>query len=392
MNIETTGILKMAYSEVEVKFKQPATIAKFRRFMSEFISRRQKQLYANVPNQMIIYSYDDINRWFAATGVDKAVIRAAIKETYYAKIPAFNPSYAKDESTIALLCMVRFFHLTRGMEKEINLALLNIAFSGKFYPSIFYRSFKYEPAAYVMDYVVNHMLSNKYDIIRYGNVIGAVKSSVNTWYETYKDRFDSFADNDVCYLLQQLHNRIGSFIINIAELYYEAYENKDSYITYDSDNVSEDDYHLADNDSFKMNRIVDNTMRELTSKNIDFVNCRLSANNMVKFEELKSILDCLLGNNANLPLIKEYITLMVSTYFQQAKFKDVTDIAFISYSIKAQPNSRDKYILRKRELIDQILINNSDQIQRRRNRAATESAYYRAINAYLALMIKKANQ
>ena len=390
MNIETTGILRIAYPEVESKFSNSGNLNKYKRFMAEFISKRQKQLYANIPNQMILYSYDDINKWFAVSGVDKTVIKVAIKDTYYAKVPAFNPSYAKDESTIALLCMVRYFHLHK-MEKELNLALLNMAFSGKFYPSIFYRSFKYEPADYVMDYVVNHMLSNKYDIIRYGNVIGAVKSSVETWYNTYKDRFASFNDNDVCYLLQQLHNRIGSFIINIAELYYEAYENKDSYITYDSDNVSEDDYHLADNDSFKINRIVDNTMTELCSKNIDFINCRRAANSMVRFEELKSILDCLLGKNENLPLIREYVTLMVSTYFQQAKFKDVKDIAFISYSIKAQPNSRDKYILRKRELIDQILINNAEDFQRRRNRAATESSYYRAFNAYMALMIKKAN-
>ena len=390
MNIETTGILRIAYPEVESKFSNSGNLNKYKRFMAEFISKRQKQLYANIPNQMILYSYDDINKWFAVSGVDKTVIKVAIKDTYYAKVPAFNPSYAKDESTIALLCMVRYFHLHK-MEKELNLALLNMAFSGKFYPSIFYRSFKYEPADYVMDYVVNHMLSNKYDIIRYGNVIGAVKSSVEKWYGTYKDRFASFNDNDVCYLLQQLHNRIGSFIINIAELYYEAYENKDSYITYDSDNVSEDDYHLADNDSFKINRIVDNTMTELCSKNIDFINCRRAANSMVRFEELKSILDCLLGKNENLPLIREYVTLMVSTYFQQAKFKDVKDIAFISYSIKAQPNSRDKYILRKRELIDQILINNAEDFQRRRNRAATESSYYRAFNAYMALMIKKAN-
>ena len=235
------------------------------------------------------------------------------------------------------------------------------------------------------------LLRNKYDIIRYSNVIGAMKSCTTTWYNTYKRKFEAFSDEDVCYLLQQLHNRIGSFIINIAELYYEAYKNKDSFITYDSDNVSEDDYHLADNDSFKLNRIVDNTMTELTSKSINFVECRRASNNMVRFEELKSILDCLLGDEKNLPLIKEYVSLMVSTYFAQSKFKTVNDIAFISYSIKAQPNTRDPYLIKKRHLIDQILLNNSENFQRRRNRAATESAYYRAINAYLALIIKKAN-
>ena len=390
MDTNTSGILNIAYPEVERCFKQSTTLARYKRFMSEFMSKRQKQLYSNVPNQMILYSYDDINKWFAATGVDKNTIKSGIKQTFYANIGAFNPQYAKDESTVALLCMLRYFH-TNKMQKELELGMINMAFSGKYYPSIFYRSFKFEPADYVMDYVVNHMLSNKFDVIRYGNVISAVKSQSSTWYNTYKNKFDTFTDEDVCYLLQQLHNRIGSFIINIAELYYEAYKNKDNFITYDSDNVSEDDYHLADNDSFKLNRIIDNTMNELCGKNIDFVQCRRAANSMVRFEELKSILDCLLADEKNIPLIREYVSLMVSTYFAQSKFKDITDIAFISFSIKAQPNTRDPYLIKKRHLIDQILINNSENFQRRRNRAATESAYYRAINAYLALMIKKAN-
>lgn len=391
MDTSTTGILRVAYPEVEKKFNMPNTYTKYKRFMNEFMAKRQNQLYANVPNKMILYSYDDINKWFTMTGIDKEVIKSAIKETFYSKIAAFNPQYAKDESTIAILCVLRYFHKHK-MEKELNLGLINMAFSGKYYPSIFYRSFKFEPADYVMDYVVNHMLSTKYDIIRYGNVIGAVKASASTWYNTYKDdKFETFTDEDVCYLLQQLHNRIGSLIINVAELYYQAYENKDSYITYDSDDVSEDNYHLADNDSFKLNRIVDNAMRELTTKNINFVECRRASNSLVRFEELKSILDCLLGTEKNLPLIREYVTLLVSTYFAQSKFKTVNDISFISFSIKAQPNTRDPYMLRKRQLADQILINNAENFQRRRNRAATESAYYRVINAYLALIIKKAN-
>lgn len=390
MNIDTTAIRDIAYPEVASKMVNPAAFSKYKRFMGDWMNRYQKQLYANIPNKMIFYTYDDINKWFAATGIDKKKILEGIKGTYFYKIAAFNPRYAKDESTIAILCLVRYYMLEKK-QAELNLALLNLAFSGKFYPSIFYKAFKYDPAEHIMDYVVNHMLNNKFDIVKYGNVIGAVKSVTNTWFETYQDKLTSFTDDEIRLLVQQLHNRIDSFMQNIAKLFYEAYENKDSYITYDSDDVSEDNYHLADNDSFKINRIVENSMTELCTKSIDFVNCKRASNPMVKFEELKSILDSLLNNKDNLPLLKEFITLMVSLYFQQSKYKDVTDISFISFSIKPTPNTKNPYVIRKKELMDIILINNAENFKRRRSRLATESAYYRAFNAYIALMIKKAN-
>ena len=49
------------------------------------------------------------------------------------------------------------------MKKELDLALVNLAFSGKYYPSIWYRSFPtVAPQEHIMEYVVNNKLSNKY--------------------------------------------------------------------------------------------------------------------------------------------------------------------------------------------------------------------------------------
>ena len=54
------------------------------------------------------------------------------------------------------------------------MAIVNMAFSGKFYPSIHYGFFKkVQPVEYkwVMDYVVNNMLTGKFDLKSKGNVI-----------------------------------------------------------------------------------------------------------------------------------------------------------------------------------------------------------------------------
>lgn len=417
---DTTAIRDIAYPDVETKLNNPSFPNRYRTFMRDFVAKRKDELWASIPSKQMYYSTQDVSNWFRTTGIDRKIIKQGISGTYYAKIGNFNPSYAKDDSTIALLCMIRYFSLRpdchvesddtkngitesteeilneatydKAWDQLFNLAIINIAFSGKLYPSVFYKSFRYQPQQHIMQYVLNYMLTQKYDIIRYKTVIGAVRNVTVTWCNAYRDRFESFTDEDVTYLCQQLHNRLDSFIHNIAMNYYEAHKNQDSYITFDSDDVSDSNYHIADNDTFRMNLIVQNTMRELMTKSIDYQNIKRSSNDLVKFDELKSIFENVFADKDSLDMIKEFCTLMVALYFQSSTIKDITSLSFISFSIKPVPNSHNPYVIRKKELLEKLLTSNSDKFTSRRNRAATESAYFRAFNAYIALMIQKSNK
>ena len=386
---DTKAILTEAYPAIEAGLKKNTT--KYKKYLSEFINNNSDILYSNIPSKQLYFSKTDCDNYFKAIGVNPDVIKKAISHTYYSEIGNFNPAYAKDETTIALICTVRYY-LLHNMKKELELALINTAFSGKYYPSIWYGSFPVTaPSEHVMEYALTHLATNKFDIVREGSVIGAVKSIANTWIDSYKDRFKEFHDDDVVYVVQQLHNRLRSFMNNIAELYYDAYENKDAYITYDSDDVSEDNYHVADSDSLMIDRYVTTTMNYINSHGLNYKVCKLASNDLVKFDELKGIIDMLTRDNKNIPLIKEYITLMLSTYYMDTGKKNIEDIDFISYSITPKPNSKNAYHLRLKELSEKMLITNAANFSRRRSRGATESAYFRAFNAYFALLIQEAN-
>ena len=384
----TTAIIDLIYPEVEKSLDK--NTQSYKKYLSKFINSRASQFYANAPYSQIYFTADDVDELFKSLNIEKRIIKNGLKNTYYYSKANFNPSYAKDECTVLLLCIVRYFYLKKN-SKDLDLALINIGFSGKYYPSLWYRSFRIPPQEHIMEYVVSHMTTNKYDIVREGSVVGAVKSICNTWISSYDKKFKEFTDDDCQYLIQQLHNRIGSFIINIAKLYYEAYENKE-YITYDSDDVSEDNYRLADSDSFKLERAVTTTLNYMNSHGVDQLICKRSSSNLVKIDELKSIIENILSNPENAPLVKEYITLMIACYFQESPTKDVRDISFITYSIRAKPNSKNKYIIRSKEVLNIILTNNSEMFSRRRNSAPTEQAYYRAINSYFALLIQEVNK
>jgi hypothetical protein len=246
-----------------------------------------------------------------------------------------------------------------------------------------------------MEYVLNNMLNNKFDLKTQGSVLGAIKSIDNTWIDSYTKLFDSFSDEDIVYLIQQLHNRIKSFMKNIASLYYDAYENKD-YMTYDSDFLGDvangEKYHIADNDSLKAERTVEKTMEAINTSSIDYKICKMSADNLVKTEEVKGIIEAILNSKENIPLVKELIRILVYTYFESSKTKDVSDIAFITFSIAPKPNTKDPHILRSKQIIENWLEDNSINYRKRKKRIATKNSYNRSILMYFVLMIHISNK
>lgn len=387
----TEVILTKLYPMVVNSFKNSSTLTKYKKVISNFIEFRSTSLFDNCPCDRMVFGDKEKNELFEAVSISSREVENIISQTYYADIASFNPAAAKDPFTILQLTIVRYFFLKKD-SKNLDISLTYLSFSGKFYPSIHSGSFPYLPARHIMEYVVNNMMSNKYDLVTKGSVLGAVKSISNTWLETYDDRLKDYDDEDVVYLIQQLHNRIKSFMKNVATLYYKANEDGDIYLTYDSDNLSDDNYRLADNDSLKMERIIENATNYINNNTVDFIACKRSSDNNVKTDEVKSIIESIVSNPENVDEIKELIRCIVTAYFKDGKEKDVKNIEFISFSIAAKPNTKDPLVLRQKEIISQWLETNSVNYKRRKSRLATQISYNKCILQYFVLIIHQANK
>ncbi len=391
----TEAVLKKVYPLVEraMDTRKP----QWMKVMSSFMAKRQTSLFDIAPCDRIYYNDNDREELFTALNLSMSEIRTYLRDTYYWSIEKFKPSAAKDEATIVCICMVRYF-LLKNQPKELELALIYQAFSGKYYPSIHYGFFKMvAPAKYrhIMEYVVNHKLNQKFDLKSKGSVIGAIKSVNSTWVTAYAKQLKHFDDEDICYIIQQLHNRIKSFMKNIASLYYEAYENKE-YITYDKDSLPEEGdnalYHLATNDSFRMNQYVERTMEKLNTSQIDYGTCKACADANVKTDEVKGILEAIMYNKENLKLIREYLTLTIAVYLSESPVKEINSVKFLFFCKKAKPNTKDPALIRLKEITEKLLDDNSVGYRKRKHRVATKQSYHNALAMYLAMMAIKANQ
>lgn len=385
-------LLKELYPLITDKLK--SNVNKYKLCVGRFVNKRSKELYDIAPCDRIFFGQDDINDFYSSLKIDEKEITPILRKTYYYESTLFNIRPAKDEFTMAIMMIIRYFFLKK-MQKELELAMIHLAFSGKFYPSVHYGSFpKVQPSQYryVMEYVVNNMLSAKYDLKIQGSVIGAIRSICMTWIDSYKDRFKDFDDEDAVYLVEQLHNRIKSFMKNIATLYYDAYENKNQYITYDGDNMDADNYHIADSDSLRAERIIENTVHYINTTGIDYKLCKMASDSNVKTEEVKSIIETILNDNKTLLEVKEFIGISVYSYFQQSKTKDVRDIDFITFSIAPKPNTKDKNIIRQKDIVEHWLNENSPAYRKRKSRTATKLSYHRSVFTYFTLVIHEANK
>jgi len=410
----SSPILEQVFLEVAKKFKADTNAIKnelypaiqrvldsskgkndYKKCVANFIEKRAESLYDTIPVSRILFTKDDVNDLFKSIGLNEGTAAEVISHTYYGNEPNFSPLAAKDPFTITMMNIVRYF-IMKNMTKEAELAITHLCFSGKFYPSLHYRSYPTTPPIrHVMEYTVNNVLSTKFDLVAERSVIGSVRKIGITWMNTYKNRFKSFTDEDVVYMIAQLYSRIGSFMKNIASAYYETYKDKDDlYIAYSGDSLDDDDYHLADSDSLKISRTTEKAVNYIVNNGVDYSICKNCSDENITTNEIKSIIESILNAKENIPLVKELISLMIVTYFQQAKpnERDVTHVAFITYCMAAKPNAKQKEIVKQKEIIEKLLVENSTAYIRRRSRLATKNSYERAIRMYFGLSIHNANR
>ena len=381
------------YSDIDNTLK--TSLNAYKNVITEFLAERNKELFSILPIDRIYYRDSDRKKMLDCLKVDQNKINNAITNTYYGEMRNFNPVAAKDPLTVAMMCVIRHFIMTNNT-KDAEMASIYLAFSGKFYPSIHFASYqKFLPTDYIMEYVVNNSLNNKFILKSQGSVFGAVSLMTKKWLESYIKKFKVFEDEDIVYMILQLHSRIRSFMINIARAYYKAYENKD-YMVYNSDNLSPEDnggkYHLATSDSFKAEKFVQKTMTYFVSSGIDYRLCKMASNENVTTEEIKSIMETILNDKQNIVSIRRIVSILVYSYFAESKDKNVLTLKFVAYCVTPKPNSKDPNIIELKDTIDGWLMMSSSLYKKRKHRLATKNNYQRALLMYIAMSIFNANK
>lgn len=363
---------------------------KFKMAIASFFNSRHKDIHDIAPYVIIYYNKSDRDNMFNSLGISEEQIDGLLKKTFFYDMPNFNPACAKDACTQVIFCAIRYF-LINGKQKEAELTTTYLLFSGKFYASIYNGFWKFGVNRQVMDFVVNNMLSDKFDLKKEGSLFKAISKLGVTWLSTYDTKIKKLTDdNDNKILLQQLRDREKSFIKNISNLYYEANENK-LYLNYETDSMDEDNFRLTANDSATAARLTESAVSLMTSQKVDLRICNQCKNANVKAVEVKGIIEAILDNKENISKLRRVINIIICDYMAN-KPKNTGPVGgadFIQYSMKAKPNTKNPLQIELKSTIIQWLDEVSDDYRRRKNRIATANNYYNSVLMYLVIIICK---
>ena len=385
-HLATTAIVTTkVYPEVSKVYDNAK--AGIKRVIGEYITSKYSSLYATAPYDRIAFGKEDYDKFWKASKLSESSIENIMKQTWFYSIP-YNPRAAKNPFTAVVFEFIRK-SLEKKDDKTAELLTVYLAFSGQFYPSIHSNEWQFLPNKEVMDYVVNNKLTAKYDLKKYTNVFSVVRSIALQWLSYYKDDIldKNLDDEGYGLLIQQLHDRVKSFLKNIASLYYN---NKDNYMNYVRNNMDPDNFSQQENDSTASIKLTEKAVDYMITRDINYKFCGMVADENVKKDEVKSIMSSIFHNKENISDLKTVTNILISDFMRVYPEEPISGIKFLTYSMATKPNSKDKDINRVREIINKWLTENSVDYVRRKSRQSTAISYYKCILKMICLYINAA--
>ena len=364
----------------------------YKRNIANFFNKNHDKLYDTAPYDNIYYTATDIDNLFNSLNMKEKEVAEIMKGCFWYGKP-FNPQLVKEPYIEVLVCLI-IYYLRNKKQKEAEITAIYMAFSGKYYASIFGMNFpKAPPSKYrsTMDYVVNAMINNKFDLKKYGTIFGAIRSMCITVMDTYRDVLTKNPDDeDIKYFLQQFRDREISFMRNIASLYYNAFENK-YYLNYESDDVSEDakKYRITDSDATTAARITENTINYLLTNNVDLSICLEYKDINLKSTELRDIMESIVSEKAYINQMYRVCNILICDYMRSNPGGRINSVQFVDYSLREQPNTKDQYIIELNETIMSWLDETSPLYRKRKSRPASAVAYRKGVKFYIVRIITK---
>ena len=387
MKQDTSIIIEKLYPLIEQKLDKNSR--KFKAMIGNFINTRHKELYEVAPYDRIFFNKKDVDNIFISLNLTENEVISIMKDCFYWDIN-ISPKAAKEPYVLVLICCIRYY-LKHNDRLSAEITTIFTCFTGKFYASLhsnFWRTYTPRENQAAMEYVINNMLSDKFDLKTEGTIFGAIKKLCITWLDKYKNQITGKDTNDeqVRVLIQQLRDREKSFLKNIANLYYEAVESK-SYMNYETDSLDPDEFRITDSDALKAARLTEAAVQLMTSQKIDIRCVDNCHDSRVSSKNIMTILETILGDNNNIPNIKWVVNVLICDFMSNYPGKEVGGADFLSYSMKAKPNTKNEYLLKMKKIVTDWL--NRTDVFRKCKSDITMNSYYRAILMYFALMVSK---
>ena len=370
--------LRQLYPIVEKNLKTKSGQFEFE--IARYIDSQSSVLSMPGPSKRLLFLPSEKNNICRHMGLtledcQDALDNSPLKEGWYKSNVPFN---------IACSMAIRFFTLNRR-ERELNMALTALGLS--MYAGQQFHYFPYEPNENIMNYTINN-LSNKFKIKQLGNILKAIQYTIRAAHDTYKDDIIKGTDEDIRKYVTRLATRINQFVKKIVSEFHEV-KNKGLYLNTQTDDYSEENYHITSNNSLAIARIAESIALKIVSQPIQHSRAEMAARNrQISVSALKNAINEILKRYDD--EIKELVQLILQLFLedgtkQPRMIKSQSFFIFCS-NIYLKSNTMDKSIIRIKDLLDKWLTETSENYTKT-ERIATKNNFRAALYFYFVLVI-----
>ncbi|MEI2419299.1 hypothetical protein V6O07_03425, partial [Arthrospira platensis SPKY2] len=204
-----------------------------------------------------------------------------------------------------------------------------------------------------MKYTINN-LSNKYLIKQTGSLYKTLEHTVMISHELHEKALIGGTDKGLADYISSIKVRINNFVKNIKNEYTQNHNAK-KFINFDSDNYDEDNFHLADNNSYVVQNTTDSAIVKLTTYGPDMKLVKIAAKvNQVSENEIRNVINSIAANETD--KAKRLMALILQLYLFEGE-NNVSDIhtntfLYKSMEIYKKSNTNDKIILEIKDILD----------------------------------------
>ena len=380
----TSVITNTLYPTVSKVLSNQQNVQSFVSIVNKYVDMNIDKLSTIGPTKRILFTDVDRDHVYNLIGLNKQMITKAVSETTYIK----NNTIPADPFNIIMTLIIRFFKINKK-EKEMNAAIIYMTLS--MYPSIHFKYFRFEPNEQIMEYTINN-LSNRFKLRQNNNLFITLVDTTVKSDTHYSQELIRGNDKDIADYILSYKTRLNGIMKNISEEFYKAHK-EGKYFNYEEDVDSEDNFQVADNNSYLISRISDAVTMNLSvngpNEKIVILSAKLGN---VSINELRNTVHSICTKKETNNDIKEVVKAILYLYLFDGNNtkEDLYSTKFLAFSLEVykKANTQNPNIVTIKTILDKWL-NAYSATYRKTNAVSTINGFRKALFVFFVFTIQK---
>ena len=380
-----SSIVNALGKTVENGLSNKQNLAEYKDTIDKYLSFNTDKYFISGPGERPIFSNEYADKYITLVGLTRDQVNQVIKNS---KAIGSNWYIMNNPFNVANALATRYFAMKND---ETYLKYTKWYLLVSMYPSIHFKYFKYGVNESCMNYTIAN-LTGKYKFKQNSNMWNSLTEMIDTAFALHKKNIIGGDDKAFIKYIQDVHTRLNSLIKNIANEYYDNYENQ-RYLKSEHESFEDESYYEADSNSYLIDRLTNKVVTHLVVNGPDMKLVQLAAKtNSVSVNELRNYTQSMINEKQRDDIhsvVESLLVLFLNSSEEHHTANDIGTNTFMIYCLQIykRSNTTDENIIKIKDILNRWL--DELGLTGKTSRTATIVNFRRALFTFFVMSIQK---